>query len=232
MTQDTPATPALITALDQLIERHHLLKHPFYQAWSEGTLSRETLALYAEQYYQHVKAFPRNLLRLAARCDGQLENLVAENVAEELDPAAPHPQLWRQFALSVGATNERLDSAQPLPGVAKLLGEFREVSEKGPLANAVAAFYVYEAQVPEISGEKIAGLRKFYGITTPEGLAYFQVHQEADLRHRQAWRDWLAQEADNLDHAEILAGAERILTGLWGVLDAVYPEGCACHGKN
>ena len=32
--------------------------------------------------------------------------------------------------------------------------------------------------------------------------------------------------------AQILAGAERILTGLWGVLDAVYPEGCACHGKN
>jgi len=229
MTQDNTA---LLTQLDELIAQHHLLKHPFYQAWTEGTLPKETLALYAEQYYQQVKAFPKNLIRLAARCDGDLENLVTENVAEELDPIAPHPQLWRQFAVAAGTTEERLDAAKPLPGVESLLADFRDISENGTLAQAVAAFYAYEAQVPEISGEKISGLKKHYGITSPEGLAYFAVHQEADVRHRQAWRDWLAQNAGEGNDAEILAGAERVLTGLWGLLDAVYPQGCACHGKN
>ena len=51
----------MLDSLDALIEEHHLLKHPFYQAWTEGTLSKESLQLYAEQYYQHVRAFPENL---------------------------------------------------------------------------------------------------------------------------------------------------------------------------
>ena len=228
MTQEN--TP-LLAALDQLIAQYHLLKHPFYQAWTEGTLSRETLALYAEQYYQHVRAFPKNLTRLAARCDGPLEDLVAENLAEELDPLAPHPQLWRQFAAAVGADDARLDAAQPLPGIAELLTAFRDISERGSLPQAVAAFYAYEAQVPEISGEKIAGLREFYGVEKPAALAYFAVHQEADVRHREAWRNWLAQETAGLDQAEITAGAERVLKALWGALDAVYPEGCAMAQK-
>jgi pyrroloquinoline-quinone synthase len=229
----TSENSSLLTALDELIGQHHLLKHPFYQAWTEGTLPRETLTLYSEQYYQQVKAFPKNLARLAARCDGMLEDLVVDNLAEELDPAAPHPQLWRQFALATGTTEERLDAAQPLPGVAKLLEEFRDVSERQSIAAAVAAFYAYEAQVPEISAEKISGLRTHYGISQPEALQYFEVHQEADVRHRQAWRDWLATETKGLNEAEILAGAERVLKSLWGALDAVYPEGCACAaGKN
>ncbi len=225
------ANSTLLDALDELIGQHHLLKHPFYQAWTEGTLPRQTLTLYSEQYYQQVKAFPKNLARLAARTDGLLEDLVVDNLAEELDPVAPHPHLWRQFALATGTTENRLDAVQPLPGIAKLLEEFRDVSERQSIAAAVAAFYAYEAQVPEISSEKIVGLRKHYGIHQPEALQYFEVHKEADVRHRQAWRDWLATETASLDQAEILAGAERVLKALWGALDAVYPEGCAC-GKN
>ncbi len=225
----TSTNSPLLTALDELIGQYHLLKHPFYQAWTEGTLPRETLALYAEQYYQQVKAFPKNLARLAARSDGLLEDLVVDNLAEELDPLAPHPQLWRQFANAVGVDDARLDKAQPLPGIAKLLEDFREVSERKSNAAAVAAFYAYESQVPEISSEKIAGLRQHYGITQPEALAYFEVHQEADVRHRDAWRNWLARETNGLNEVEILDGAERVLKALWGALDAVYPEACACE---
>ncbi len=54
-------------SLDSLIEKHHLLKHPFYRAWTEGKLSKESLGLYAKQYYQHVRAFPENLSQLESR---------------------------------------------------------------------------------------------------------------------------------------------------------------------
>ena len=41
------------------LDKYHLLKHPFYQIyWNEGKLTREIIKDYAEQYYQHVKAFP------------------------------------------------------------------------------------------------------------------------------------------------------------------------------
>src|SRR6201988_425282 len=92
------APKTLLDSIDTLIERYHLLKHPFYQAWTEGTLSKEALQLYAAQYYQHVRAFPENLKQLASRTngDGNLKSIVRENLNEELDASAPHPQLWRQ----------------------------------------------------------------------------------------------------------------------------------------
>src|ERR1700733_5608080 len=94
----------LLESLDILIEEHHLLKHPFYQAWTAGTLSKESLQLYAKQYYQHVRAFPENLQQLADRAEGHLAELVEENLAEELDIVDPHPLLWRQFAESLGVS--------------------------------------------------------------------------------------------------------------------------------
>lgn len=226
MTKNREKEPTMLESIDRLVQEYHLLKHPFYQAWTEGKLSKESLELYAEQYYQHVRAFPENLKRLAGRSNGRLAKLVEENLAEELDPSAPHPQLWRQFAHSVGVSETALDHARPLPGIAALLDAFEEVASEGALAQAVAAFYVYETQVPEIASQKISGLRRFYDIDDPRALAYFRVHEEADVRHRAAWRAWLASQKD-ADTFGVVCAAERILKALWGALDAVYPEACA-----
>src|SRR5271170_2962688 len=118
----------LLQLLDSLVEDHHLLKHPFYRAWTQGSLSKESLQLYAQQYYQHVRAFPENLNQLAGRAQGTVAELINENLAEELDPVAPHPKLWRQFAESLGVSEMSLDTARPLPGVAALLDTFDEVA--------------------------------------------------------------------------------------------------------
>ncbi len=225
MSKNANKPKTLPESLDALIEKHHLLKHPFYRAWTEGKLSKESLGLYAKQYYQHVRAFPENLRQLESRTNGSTRKLVRENLAEELYPAAPHPALWRQFARSLGVTDKALDSAQPLPGIAALLDTFDEVAAQGTVAQAIAAFYVYEAQVPEIATQKISGLRRFYDITDPQALAYFAVHEVADLRHRAAWREWLANQT-GVDEVAVLCAAKRGLKALWGALDAVYPEGC------
>jgi len=226
MPRNAAKTRTLLNSLDALVEKHHLLKHPFYRAWTEGTLSQDALALYAEQYYQHVRAFPENLKQLAGRTNGAVKKIVDENLAEELDAIAPHPMLWRQFAESLGISEVALDDARPLPGIAALLDNFDEIAAHGSLAQAIAAFYVYEAQIPEIAAQKISGLRRFYNISEPRSLAYFAVHEEADVRHRAAWREWLATQKD-ADTVAVLCAAERTLKALWGALDAVYPQGCA-----
>ena len=226
MPKNRAKVTTMLESLDAMIAEHHLLKHPFYRAWTEGKLSRESLQLYAEQYYQHVRAFPENLKELANRADGPLAKLVEENLAEELEPSAPHSKLWRQFANSLGVTDSALDDARPLPGIAALLDTYDEVSSQGTMTQAVASFYAYESQVPEISTEKISGLRRFYDITEPHALAYFGVHEEADIRHRGAWREWLDSQKD-ADTFGVLCAAERSLKALWGALDAVYPQGCA-----
>ncbi len=216
--------PNLTAALDQLIEKRHLLKHPFYRAWTAGRLSRQSLKLYAAQYYWHVKAFPEHLARLSGRADGSLRAIVLENLAEELNPARPHPQLWRNFAAAVGVDDSAFGSAPAQPALQALVDTYHELSEQGSLTEAVAALYAYESQVPEIATQKMEGLRRFYGVSDPRALAYFAVHQEADVRHRAAWRTWLGQQ-DVADQAPVLQAAERGLKALWGALDAVFPDG-------
>lgn len=226
-----PRSKCLLESLDALIDQHHLLNHPFYQAWAEGGLSREVLQLYAEQYYHHVRAFPENLKKLAERAPAPLSGMVRDNLAEKTASTAPHPMLWRQFAQSLGVSESSIDSARPLPGIAALLDAFDEVATYGTMAEAVAAFYAYEAQVPDISASRIAGLRRFYDVDGPRALAYFIAHREADVRHRAAWRSWLVSRPE-MDAFGAMCSAERALKALWGALDAVYPQACTAAAGN
>jgi len=216
---------ALLLQIDEQVTRRHLLKHPFYQDWQAGRLDRAALQLYAGQYYRHVEAFPKHLRRLAERAHGELRELIQENLAEEENPRRTHPQLWRDFAAAVGTTAAALDHSPALPGVQVLVDTYGVICGERPLAEAVAALYVYEAQVPEIATQKIAGLRHFYGVTDPGGLTYFAVHEEADVRHRAAWRNWLAQ-GGTASSEGVLRTADEALLALWGALDAMYtPRG-------
>jgi len=211
----------LLERLDAAIAEKNLLKHPFYQDWQAGKLSRESLQLYASQYYRHVEAFPKHLRVLAARTEGPLRETVVENLEEEENPDAPHPKLWRDFAAAVGVAPDDISCCPALPGTQAVVSTFREICGDRPVAEAVAALYAYEAQVPEIASTKIDGLKKFYGVDQPEALAYFAIHEEADKIHREAWRGWLEEHAEGSDD-EIVATAQEALNALWGALDAVH----------
>ena len=129
---------ALLCELDEQVSRWHLLRHPFYQDWQAGRLHRSALQLYAAQYYRHVEAFPRHLRRLAARTPmeaGQargLRELIAENLAEEENPHRTHPQLWRDFAATVGTTEAALDRSEALPGTQALVDTYQRICSEHP----------------------------------------------------------------------------------------------------
>ncbi len=219
------ANTELLVKIDAAIAEKNLLKHPFYQDWQAGRLKRESLQLYAEQYYKHVEAFPQHLQALAERADGSLKPVVTENLEEELNPARTHPKLWRDFAGELGVSEEKIASSNSLSGTQHVVSKFREICVNRSVAEAVAALYAYEAQVPEIATTKIYGLKRFYGITEPKGLAYFEVHEEADRAHRAAWREWLEANADGNEEA-ILKSTNEALDALWGALSAVHSN-CA-----
>jgi pyrroloquinoline-quinone synthase len=211
----------LLEKIDAAIAEKNLLKHPFYQDWQMGKLTRQDLQLYAAQYYRHVEAFPKHLRVLAARTEGPIREIILENLAEEENPSRPHPKLWRDFAATVGVNEEDITACPALPGTQAVVETFREIVGDRLVAEAVAALYAYEAQVPEIATTKIEGLQKFYGVKSEKGLAYFAVHEEADKAHRAAWRGWLEQHAHG-DEAEILETTNQALDALWGALDAVH----------
>jgi pyrroloquinoline-quinone synthase len=215
----------LVARIDEAIERHHLLQHPFYRKWQAGTLSLGKLRLYASQYYWHVEAFPVYLKNLAARARGRLREVILENLAEEEDPSAPHPRLWRDFAAGVGVDEESLWLSTALPGVEALVDTYQKICREESIPSAVAALYAYEAQVPEIAATKIEGLRNFYGVASKKALAYFEVHEQADRMHREAWRSWMTEAIDDAtaerNANQILATTEKALQALWRALDAV-----------
>jgi pyrroloquinoline-quinone synthase len=221
-----------VKQLDFAIAERNLLKHPFYQDWQAGTLSRARLQLYAAQYYLHVEAFPVHLEELADRSKGALRALILENLADEEDRAAPHAKLWRDFAAAVGIGGETLWTIVPLPGIRRLVEAYRQICNEGSLTEAVAALYAYEAQVPELATTKIDGLRRHYGVNTPQGLAYFRVHEEADKMHRAAWRRWLGSCGNEsgkngaVDEGRVLATAKKALDALWGALDSIQDAPC------
>jgi pyrroloquinoline-quinone synthase len=217
------ANAELLKKLDAAIAEKNLLKHPFYQDWQAGKLSREALQLYAAQYYRHVEAFPKHLRVLAARTEGPLQGLIQENLAEEENPAGSHPKLWRDFAAAVGVGEDDITCCPALPGTQVVVQTFREICGDRTVAEAVAALYAYESQVPEIAATKIDGLKRFYGIDKAEDVAYFAVHEETDKAHRAAWRGWLEEHAEG-NEQEILATTNEALDALWGALDAVHCE--------
>ena len=51
-------------------------------------------------------------------------------------------------------------------------------------AGGLASLYTYERQIPEIAETKIQGLKKFYGVSSKEGLEFFEAHKSADVIHR------------------------------------------------
>jgi pyrroloquinoline-quinone synthase len=215
-----------LEALDRLIEQKHLLRHPFYVLWSAGKLTREHLREYAISYYPHVAAFPRYVSAVhAGSPDPALRQELLENLIEEERGEENHPALWRRFAAAVGARDEDLSGEPRTPEVASLVRSFLETTRSGSVAEGLAALYAYESQIPEISKTKREGLAAFYGITDPDAIRFFSVHETADVWHRQVEREALGRVADSdAEREKALAAARRCLDALNRALDGVCRE--------
>jgi len=217
----------LVTRLNRSIQERHLLTHPFYQSWNAGTLSRHALQEYSKQYYRHVEAFPTYVSAVHANCPSlPVRQQLLDNLIEEERGADNHPELWLRFAEALGVPRTDVLSAAPLPETTTLVQTFRSLTRESSYLTGTAALLAYEAQVPEVAATKIAGLKQFYGVTDQRGLAFFQVHLQADRFHADTARQILQEHitADNAD--EVVNACEHATAALWGMLDGVYARYC------
>ena len=177
--------------LNEKLDEYHLLNHPFYKSWNEGKLTREIIKDYAEQYYQHVKAFPRYIRATHSLCeDIEKRKILLENLQDEENKDRDHPKLWRNFAAAVGAKKEDIDSVKKEKFTKELIENFFKYG-RASYAEGLASLYTYERQIPEIAETKIRGLKNHYGVTSKEGLEFFEVHEKADIYHRAACENCL-----------------------------------------
>lgn len=208
-----------LNQIDNDIAAKHLLKHPFYLAWVRGELSKEALTDYAKQYYHHVAAFPTYLSAVHAKCDDQpTRKQILANLIDEEAGSPNHPELWKQFAESLGVHD--IDSEKQ-PETKNLIGAFRSVCGNEPTAEGLAALYAYESQIPAICESKIDGLKKYYGFNDPKGYEYFSVHIEADKEHSATERELLARYVNKQNADSVRASVNRVLDALWEMLSGV-----------
>ena len=206
--------------LNKKLDQYHLL-NPFYQIyWNEGKLNREIIKDYAEQYYQHVKAFPRYISATHSICeDIEKRKILLENLQDEENPNADHPKLWKNFALAMGADKDKIEDVKREWFTNDMIENFFHQARKS-YAEGLASLYTYERQIPEIAETKIRGLKKFYGVTSKEGLEFFEAHKAADVIHRKECEKLL----DALTEEEkVKAEKASILTAryLWNFLSGM-----------
>jgi pyrroloquinoline-quinone synthase len=215
-----------LEALDDLVARKHLLKHPFYRMWSEGRLTRDNLRGYAVSYYPQIAAFPRYVSGVHAGCeDAALRGELLENLIEEERGSQNHPFLWRRFAAALGAEDRDLNVQPQTPEMAQAIAEFFRATRLGSTAEGLAALYAYESQIPEIAKTKREGLKAFYGIEEGDATRFFTVHEEADVWHRQVERDALGRLATTeVERQAALDAAARCLDALNCALDGIMRE--------
>jgi len=207
--------------LNKKLDRYHLLTHPFYQVfWNEGKLTREIIKDYAEQYYQHVKAFPRYISATHSICDDiEKRKILLENLNDEENANGDHPKLWKNFAAAMGADKEKIDDIKPDWFTKDMIDNFFSQA-RSSYAEGLASLYTYERQIPEIAETKIQGLKKFYGVKSQEGLEFFEAHKSADVVHRKECEKLL----DSLSKEEqVKAEKASVLTAryLWNFLSGM-----------
>ena len=84
----------------------------------------------------------------------------------------------------------------------------------------MASLYTYERQIPEIAETKIQGLKKYYGVSTKEGLEFFEAHKSADVHHRKECEKLL----DSLSKEEQVRAEKAALSTakyLWNFLTGI-----------
>jgi pyrroloquinoline-quinone synthase len=194
----------IVQRIDSEIQKYSLLKHPFYEMWSEGKLTIDHLQGYSKEYFQLVKMVPKFVESIAEKRDNST-NIVRKNASEE----AEHVELWVRFATALGLSSTDLINYGGSEKTNAAIGKLMALANL-TFVEAVAAMYAYEMELPKISRSKFDGLKKFYGMDSEDGTKYFEVHEEADVRHAQIWREILQKIPADKQEAAFNAAIESL----------------------
>ena len=204
--------------IDEMIEEQSLLRHPFYQMWSDGELMPESLAGYSKEYFQLVKAIPSFMTMIIDKAPTSLVTELAANRQEESDHVGP----WTDFAGELGISEDELTGYTGLVKTRKAVSNLNDLMTT--FEGGACAMYALEKEIPKISQTKLDGLAEFYGMTGNRATEYFTLHTEADIRHAASWGGIL--DASATDSDSLLEIADKSLSAQNLLLDSCYEEYC------
>jgi pyrroloquinoline-quinone synthase len=194
-------TSEIAVSLRAVIAKYDLLEHPFYRAWSAGTLPVESLATYAREYGAFIAVLDRGWETLGEKESAQIER--------------HHVALWNDFAGALGTTVTRT----PTTKAVKALVDEATKSFATPAA-AAGALYAFEAQQPATAHSKLEGLDTHYAALSSDVRPYFQAHagesgEDVMLTTKMA-------SMSDADQHEAVAACERMSKALWDALSDIH----------
>jgi pyrroloquinoline-quinone synthase len=215
-------TIQLETRLQETLAAKSLLNHPFYKAWTAGTLPVERLQEYARQYYHFESAFPRLLSAIHTRTESPAtRQLILQNLWDEEFGERNHVALWLEFAEATGVSRDDVITSTPNAQTTALVDHLTTLCNEAPVGEALAAMFAYEGQVPAVAHEKIRGLRDNFSFA-PEQYEFFTVHELADVAHSGAELEAIVMESRGTTDDAVIAAADATCDKLLGFLDGCY----------
>jgi pyrroloquinoline-quinone synthase len=192
--------------LDSVVAKYDLLEHPFYQAWSAGTLPVSALRTYAQEYGAFVQTVPA----------GWAGHGDVRTATEEVT----HAVLWEQFANALGTSS--LKGAE-LPSTKSLVADCESLYAAP--ATALGGLYAFEAQQPKTSTSKLRGLQEHYWELPKDVEPYFAVH--CDDVHEMAWIVERLEGRSEDEQRQAVEACEKVAKGLWDALTGIHEKHCA-----
>jgi pyrroloquinoline-quinone synthase len=196
---------------DHAISTFDLLDHPFYRAWSDGTLAVAALRDYARDYGAFIAAI-----------DGGWRTLGEAQIA---DHEVAHARLWEEtFAAALGT--RVVNDAPQTPPAAALLATTRDLFAAAP--SATGALYAFEAQQPKTANSKLLGLKSHYAALPAACGEYFELHSgDYDETTLLVERMGAMNEADS---NQAVAACRQMSQALYEALSAIHaPYAQACE---
>lgn len=184
--------------LNEILEAKDLLQHPFYQAWSAGTLPADKLKLYAKEYGTFI-----NLIQAGWKACNEEEIAAIEG---------EHYELWKEFSDSLGngPIEAHIDEVKGLTDTCE-----RQFTGYAP---ALGALYAFEAQQPATATSKLKGLRDHYASLQADET-YFKVHVDDEDEPALILQKMQSLSSEEQDQA--INACREVAGQLWNALSGI-----------
>jgi pyrroloquinoline-quinone synthase len=194
-------SPIHTSEFDAVVKQYNLLEHPFYVAWSMGTLPVDALRDYAGEYGAFIATISAGWSAAGVEKIARIEQ--------------GHTRIWEQtFAASLGT-----QVVEPqVKEVARLVALADELFDSYP--TALGALYAFESQQPFTAQSKLKGLQEHYSQLPGPAGEYFRIH-ESDYDEPAM----LVEKIDALapdERQQALQACRRMSQALYDALTGIY----------
>ncbi|WP_287950908.1 iron-containing redox enzyme family protein [Acidiplasma sp.] len=179
--------------LIKLRESLHIKKHPIFDLWSQGKLSKQDMAQYVLQHSLWSSQVVNLWGIVVAKAKEQdVQNFFLENMAEEHGlvseggrTSTPHIEMQKKFARACGISEDKINNIEPTAGCLAMISFHWHIALGRTWQEYVAASVVgNESMEVGIMGRILPSLYNYYGYKKGSSeIEFFEEHYLADQEH-------------------------------------------------